>query len=87
SRLEAIEREYAAAVGGRSEESGVGSQKPSSDDVRRIISDLDDQGRWISTYAGERLVGQPKFKLGYQYLDSGVFSRNLNAISAFLEKE
>jgi hypothetical protein len=52
--------------------------------VRNVIAGLDDQGRWLSAYAGERLVGQPKFKPGFQYLDSGVFSRNVEALSAFL---
>ena len=30
------------------------------------------ESRWISTYAGERLVGQPKFAVGFRYIDSGV---------------
>ena len=35
--------------------------KELEEDVRRIIRELDEEGRWITTYAGERLVGQPKF--------------------------
>ena len=38
----------------------------------------------MSTYAGERLVGQPKFKPGEQYLASAVFSRNLELLSDFV---
>lgn len=53
-------------------------------DVRRIIRDLDKDGRWISTYAGERLVGQPKFSDGFRYLSSDVFSRNLETLSAYV---
>jgi PelA/Pel-15E family pectate lyase len=83
SRLEAIERGYAAAAAGdRGQETG--NKSASDDEVRKIIAALDDQGRWISTYAGERLVGQPKFKPGFQYLDSGVFSRNLETLSAYI---
>ena len=86
SRLEAIERDYAAAVKGASGQKPVASgQSPSDDEVRKIIAGLDDQGRWLSAYeAGQRLVGQPKFQPGFQYLDSGVFSRNVETISAFI---
>jgi hypothetical protein len=47
--------------------------------ARRIIRDLDQQGRWITTYAGERLVGQPKFQRGFRYISSDVFSRNVES--------
>ena len=53
--------------------------------MRQIIADLDDQGRWLSTYAGERLTGQPKFKPGEQYLSSEVFARNAGALADYLE--
>ena len=53
-------------------------------EVRRVIATLDGQGRWRSTYAGEALVGQPKFAAGFVYLSSGVFSRNLNLLSEIL---
>jgi PelA/Pel-15E family pectate lyase len=85
SRLEAIERDYAVAINGASGQEPVASGPwPTEDQVRKIIGDLDDQGRWLSTYAGERLVGQPKFKPGFQYLDSGVFSRNVETLSAYV---
>lgn len=87
SRLEAIERDYAAAVAGASgQKPAASSQLPTDDQIRKIIGALDNQGRWLSTYAGERLVGQPKFKPGFQYLDSGVFSRNVEALSAFVKR-
>jgi hypothetical protein len=38
----------------------------------------------VSTYAGEGLVGQPRFAQGFAYLDSGVFSANVEALSGFL---
>ena len=52
-------------------------------EVQEIIQALDDEGRWISTYAGEPLYGQPKFKRGEKYLNSAVFSRNLETLSRF----
>jgi PelA/Pel-15E family pectate lyase len=88
SRLEAIELKYAAV-----KESGIGSREGetpaeppiSPDDVRKIIAALDDQGRWISTYAGERLAGQPKFKSGEKYIASAIFSRNVERLCTFVK--
>lgn len=57
---------------------------PSLQDVRRIIRDLDTQGRWISSYGGERLVGQPEFARGFRYISSAVFSRNVETLSEFV---
>lgn len=52
--------------------------------VRPIIASLDKEGRWISTYAGERLAGQPKFTNSFQYISSDVFSRNLETLSEYM---
>tara|TARA_R110002072_G_scaffold271038_2_gene430962 strand:+ start:78609 stop:80234 length:1626 start_codon:yes stop_codon:yes gene_type:complete len=52
--------------------------------VRKVISQLDDQGRWISTYDGARLVGQAKMTVGAKYLSSEVFSNNLTLLSDFV---
>lgn len=53
-------------------------------DIRKIIRSLDTQGRWVSTFAGERLIGQPKFRPGEQYISSEVFSDNITELSRFL---
>jgi PelA/Pel-15E family pectate lyase len=52
--------------------------------VRKIIADLDEKGRWISTYQGKRLTGQPKFKLNTPYISSEVFSRNIETLSEYI---
>ncbi len=52
--------------------------------VEGIIRDLDAEGRWVSTYAGERLVGQPKFPNSFRYISSEVFSHNLEVLSEYL---
>ncbi|MDB5341511.1 MAG: Pectic acid lyase [Planctomycetaceae bacterium] len=53
--------------------------------VRHIIHELDDDGRWVSAYGGEYLVGQPKFpKSPFPYISSQVFSRNLEVLSEYL---
>ncbi len=84
SRLETIERLYQQA--GRREGEAPAEPKPAADEVRQIIAALDDQGRWMSTYAGERLVGQPKFKTGETFLASAIFSRNLELLSEFVSQ-
>jgi hypothetical protein len=55
--------------------------------IQQILSDLDGQGRWVSRYGGERLVGQPKFREGDQYLSSKLFSENLELLSQYLMAE
>jgi PelA/Pel-15E family pectate lyase len=95
SRLDRIEKALRAAQGGtespgldaglRSKEGIVrpAGQTP-EEMVRKVVASLDGEGRWVSAYAGERLVGQPKFAAGFQYLHSGVFSGNVEALSDFL---
>lgn len=51
------------------------------DVIQQICADLDEQGRWVSTYDGQRLVGQPKIPLGGEYLSSERFSENLTTLS------
>lgn len=57
---------------------------PSAAEVKKVIAALDDQGRWVSEYAGERLVGQPKFDRGFKYLSSAVFSTNVETLAGYL---
>lgn len=56
----------------------------SPDEVRRIIADLDQHGRWVSVRGTERLVGQAKMKPGTRYLSSEVFSRNLVQLAEYV---
>ncbi len=61
-----------------------GPAAPSEEAVRSVLRTLDGEGRWVTTHAGESLVGQPKFAAGFRYLGSAVFSRNVELLSAFL---
>ncbi|WP_435020434.1 pectate lyase [Tundrisphaera sp. TA3] len=82
SRLDGIEKAYRAAregVAPRAEPA-----RPSPLEVRRIIGELDAQGRWVSTFAGERLVGQPKLPMGLPYLSSEVFIDRLTTLARFV---
>lgn len=83
ARFQKIERKYRAALAGAERE----PSRPAGnleDDVRRILRDQDDAGRWVTTYAGERLVGQPKFRPAFRYISSEVFSRNVTTLSEYL---
>jgi PelA/Pel-15E family pectate lyase len=80
-----IEKEYDDAKAGKPPAPKTRPAKELEAEVRRIVKELDAQGRWVSTYAGERLVGQPKFAAGFEYLSSATFAKNVEALSAYLE--
>jgi hypothetical protein len=83
SRLGELEKEYELLKNGGTST----TPRVNFDDIRRIILALDERGRWVSTFGGERLVGQAKMPLGTKYLSSELFSRNLTALSEFLLSE
>lgn len=83
ARFDRIEKAYEDARAGKPlpREANI---KVTEADVRRILQALDDQGRWVSVHKGEKLVGQPRFAEGFRYLDSAVFSRNMELLSAYV---
>jgi PelA/Pel-15E family pectate lyase len=84
SQLDELESQYHALKRGPKPNA---TPPPSADLEARVVSvlrDLDDQGRWISTYQGGMMVGQPKFPKGFRYLSSEVFSRNVEVLSEYL---
>jgi PelA/Pel-15E family pectate lyase len=82
SRLEAIETRYDEAKRGAAPPAA--KRRPTEAEVRRVVAALDADGRWVSVYAGERLVGQPPFAAGFRYVSSEVFCRNVEVLSAYL---
>jgi len=63
----------------------VTERRSREQEVRSILSSLDEQGRWVSVASqGERLVGQPRFAPNAKYLSSAVFSHNLEVLSGYL---
>lgn len=84
SRLAAIEAEYQSLASTGKSQQRERTLDELRQDARKIIDALDTTGRWISTYAGEPLYGQPKFKPGDRYIHSGVFAQNLETLSALL---
>jgi hypothetical protein len=79
-----IAADYEAAKADRVLAPKVRSAKKLEADVRRILKDLDAENRWVSTCGGERLVGQPKFPVGFKYISSAIFSKNVETLSAYL---
>ena len=84
SRIDELEAEYRAQVG-HTRSTPVEPSPPDPATVRAIIAGLDEEGRWLSIYWGGLIVGQPKFKPGYEYISSEVFSDNLKTLSAYLK--
>jgi hypothetical protein len=84
SRLDGLAEEYAASRRGAPRPTNVPPVSDLGPRASRIIFDLDNQGRWITTYDGGLIVGQPKFEPGYRHISSEVFSRNLEALSEYL---
>lgn len=58
--------------------------KPTEAEVRAILGALDRDGKWVSRYDGEMMVGQPKFKEGEAYVSSAVFVSNVEWLCRFL---
>lgn len=75
-----IRRDYQAYLKGESTVAPRKTVDPAK--IERILDTLDEQGRWVSVYDGERLTGQPKFAIGFRYLSSALFSENLTALAA-----
>ncbi|WP_161604702.1 pectate lyase [Roseiconus nitratireducens] len=57
---------------------------PTREELESILDQLDDQGRWVSVYGGERLIGQAKMTPGSPYLASAVFSQNLSRLANYV---
>jgi hypothetical protein len=83
ARFGEIEKAFEHAKLGK-DAAPVRTTKEIETQVRAIVRDLDDQGRWITTYNSERLVGQPKFAPGFRFISSDVFSRNVEVLSEYL---
>ncbi len=86
SRLDEVERSYKKLVASNGQPQQKRAARPEPQQIKQIIGELDEQGRWISTFGGERLVGQPKFAAGAPYLSSEVFSKNLTQLSEFVRE-
>jgi PelA/Pel-15E family pectate lyase len=53
--------------------------------ARRIVDELDESGRWLSTSDGTKMVGQRRFPEGEQFLSSDLFIENLQTLAQFIQ--
>jgi PelA/Pel-15E family pectate lyase len=86
ARFDQIEKAYLAVKEGRNPERPRSAGELAKE-VHRIIAELDPEGRWITTHAGEGLVGQPRFDVGFRYINSAVFSRNVETLSEYIASQ
>ena len=84
SRLDLIKQAYRAKLAGRNPLDVLAPKTIDPEEVEEIIDRLDNDGRWISEYDGELLVGQPKFTDGEKYLNSAVFAENIETLKRFV---
>ncbi len=86
-KLDQLQSEYDALLAGKSGLPNPRSLNSLTKDARAILSELDKQGRWVSVVDGGRLTGQPKFGDVREYLDSGVFSKNITRLAEYVIAE
>lgn len=82
SRLDTIEKEYRRVKS--SDTKTKNTKAPSYEIVKKVIEDLDDQGRWGHRYDGEKLMGSPKFKKGEVYVSSAEFVEGVELLSKYI---
>jgi len=87
THLDTLESHYRQLVRDGQLKAQKTSRKDLEPKVREILATLDGQGRWMSRYNGERLVGQPKYREGDPYISSKLFSENLELLSQYLLAE
>ena len=81
SRIDYIKHAYRETAAGRPFPADP-ADRPAS--ISDMLKQLDQDGRWLEVYHGERLIGQAKFKPGEKYISSEVFSNRLEALSNFI---
>jgi hypothetical protein len=86
AQLALLKDAYRALLAGRPLEEVTGPPAVDAGTVAKIVAALDDKGRWMTVHDGgeTRLVGQPKFAEGEEYLSSAVFADNLTMLSRYL---
>ncbi len=84
SRLDSIRARYQAIRNGRNPTDPSPSIARLAGRAAEILDTLDEQGRWISTFDDQVLVGDPRFRPGDCYLSSAVFAKNLRVLSEYL---
>ncbi len=82
SRIAEVERAFLEA---QNNKPAAKEPAPDEREALALVQALDDQGRWVDTSDGARLIGQTVFPAGTRYLSTETFSRNLERLSLFLK--
>lgn len=83
SRIDSIEKRYKGVLTGQVDKGKA--KVPSEDVVKEIIASLDGDGIWSHPYAGENLMGSPKFKVGEVYVSSAEFVEKVQRLAEFIQ--
>jgi PelA/Pel-15E family pectate lyase len=83
-KLDQLERDFAAAKTPPREARAPNASRQAPA-VRELISQLDDQHRWVTAATGDRIAGQPKFSRGQPFISSAVFAKNMETLSRYVE--
>jgi hypothetical protein len=84
SRLDALAARYEALSQAQAAPAESRDQEELARRARAVIDSLDEQGRWISTFESERLVGDQRFRPGDEYISSAVFADNLELLAEYV---
>jgi PelA/Pel-15E family pectate lyase len=84
SRLPQLEAAYQAAASGV-RKSSTRSLKSLRRDATRIIAELDEEGRWVTSADGSPMVGQPRLSPGEAMISSRVFSNNVERLATYIK--
>lgn len=84
SAIDRIKRDYLKVS--RGEALDKKSRKITAASVMEVLKGLDSEGRWVDEYSGERLTGQPKFPIGFRFISSATFNKNIALLCAYLEQ-
>ena len=81
-----IKEAYRAVAAGSAIDPVFAQPEVTDQEAEQIVKSLDSEGRWMSVHktGAARLVGQPKFQDGENFLSSAVFSENMRALSRYL---
>ncbi|MCA9057174.1 MAG: hypothetical protein KDA85_01690, partial [Planctomycetaceae bacterium] len=79
-----LQAEFDRVSRGKKAETRGTSVKTLAKNAARVVSELDAEGRWITSHDGKPLVGQPKLKPGEQFISSRVFCQNLRRLGDYV---
>ena len=82
SQVASLERRYQAVKEKPNRVFGV--RRVTAEQAKRVIMQLDEQGRWVKTYGKESLIGQGTFAEGEQYISSQDFCQNMQLLVDYL---